>query len=474
MLSIGKIALGQHRYYEQQVAQGADDYYSGRGEAPGEWVGGGSDALGLSGRASSHQFSALIAGLDPRAPDRRLRSSDRDPKVAALDLTFSAPKSISVLAEFSKRRREMLREAESGGIPLTSKAAAESAAIATRDRKRYGIQTHTWREEVRARAGELGLTRAAIAALIERGRRRTRAGLAMRDRINQRSLGDRLTGPQGLTERANTFDERVVLQQFAAHARSGLSVDEVRAHSHRFIGRCDVIRTDRGEMTTTELVACERRLIAAALGRASEGAGIVAPDLIRREISRAPFPLTTEQATAVNAAINSCDGVSVIEALAGTGKTFTAGVLGAVYGRAGYEVLGVAPTARAARELSEQASIPSRTLDRLLLDIEQLGDELPRRCVVILDEAGMAPTRSSAALLALAARAEAKVIAIGDPGQLASVQAGGWLRAVGPGLGAHRLTEVMRQRDPDERRALEALHEREPHRYLEWAQTAAT
>ena len=39
MLSIGKIALGQHRYYEQQVAGGEDDYYSGRAEAPGEWAG---------------------------------------------------------------------------------------------------------------------------------------------------------------------------------------------------------------------------------------------------------------------------------------------------------------------------------------------------------------------------------------------------------------------------------------------------
>ena len=62
MLSIGKIALGQHRYYEQQVAQGADDYYSGRGEAPGEWVGRDAEALGLAGQVSAGQFSALIAG----------------------------------------------------------------------------------------------------------------------------------------------------------------------------------------------------------------------------------------------------------------------------------------------------------------------------------------------------------------------------------------------------------------------------
>ncbi len=97
MLSIGKIALGQHRYYEQQVAQGGDDYYSGRGEAPGEWVGAGADALGLSGRVSAEQFNALIAGLDPRDPSVRLRASAQEPKVAAFDLTFSAPKSVSVL-----------------------------------------------------------------------------------------------------------------------------------------------------------------------------------------------------------------------------------------------------------------------------------------------------------------------------------------------------------------------------------------
>jgi len=51
----------------------------------------------------------------------------------------------------------MLRAAEEGGIGLEMKAAAEHAALATRDRKQYGIETHTWREEVRSRAAELGL-----------------------------------------------------------------------------------------------------------------------------------------------------------------------------------------------------------------------------------------------------------------------------------------------------------------------------
>jgi hypothetical protein len=39
MLSIGKLATGQHSYYLGKVAEGADDYDSGKGEARG-WTSG--------------------------------------------------------------------------------------------------------------------------------------------------------------------------------------------------------------------------------------------------------------------------------------------------------------------------------------------------------------------------------------------------------------------------------------------------
>jgi hypothetical protein len=35
MVSIGKLGKGQETYYLDSVAGGADDYYSGDGEAPG-------------------------------------------------------------------------------------------------------------------------------------------------------------------------------------------------------------------------------------------------------------------------------------------------------------------------------------------------------------------------------------------------------------------------------------------------------
>src|SRR5262249_34351878 len=182
--------------------------------------------------------------------------------------------------------------------------------------------------------------------------------------------------------------------------------------------------------------------------------------------------LTGEQAQAARLTVGGGDGVSIIEALAGTGKTYTAGTLREIYESTGYEVIGAAPSGGAARELAETAGIAARTLDRLLIDLNELGDELPRGCVLILDEAGMAPTRASARLLEAAGHACAKVIAIGDPGQLASVQAGGWLGAVARELGSARLTEVMRQRDASERRAPPAPPHKGPRPFPDLAPTA--
>lgn len=86
---------------------------------------------------------------------------------------------------------------------------------------------------------------------------------------------------------------------------------------------------------------------------------------------------------------------------------------------------------------------------------------------MLFDEAGSAPTRPSAALFAYAERGGAKVIAAGDGGQLPSVAVGGWFAALTNALGGPELREVMRQRDPAERDALEHLHEGDPDAYVE-------
>ena len=504
---------GQERYYEQQVAQGLDDYFTGRGESPGRWMGAGAARLGLGGSVEDGQLALLMAGRDP-ATGAMLR--EQSVRVAALDLTFSAPKSVSVLyavagdqvsvalsdchehavqaaleyleqtaalvsrrtgdglrlhqaggfvtaafrhrmsraldpqlhthcvsanlaqgpdgrwtalhhptlfaaaqtagylyqahlralvsgrlglewglvykgaaelvgvdalvlEEFSTRRHEMRRAAQEGRIGLGSRAASQAAALATRSRKQFGIDTGPWREEVRARAAEHGLTRAQVDRL-ERIALRTLAGgdrvVQAREEDAERVLFDRLAGPGGLTELANTFDTRAVLRALAQDAQQGAQIAALRAQGRRFAARQDVVRTVRGGLTTAELVGVERRLIAAAHGRAGEGSGRVELSAARAAIDRCGQWLNAGQRAAVEATVSSGHGVQVIQALAGTGKTYTAGVLRIVYEQAGYQVLGVAPTGRAVRELAEVAQIPSRTLDSLTTSIA-LGYQLP-------------------------------------------------------------------------------------------------
>lgn len=56
MLTIGKLGIGQERYYLDKVAEGAEDYYSGEGEVAGEWLGDAAEDLGLSGEVEAAQL----------------------------------------------------------------------------------------------------------------------------------------------------------------------------------------------------------------------------------------------------------------------------------------------------------------------------------------------------------------------------------------------------------------------------------
>ncbi len=84
------------RYYTEIVATGIEDYYAGRGEAPGEWLGGGAAALGLSGRVDAQALEAVMDCVEPGSGEQ-LRRPIKEGAVTGFDLTFSAPKSVSVL-----------------------------------------------------------------------------------------------------------------------------------------------------------------------------------------------------------------------------------------------------------------------------------------------------------------------------------------------------------------------------------------
>ena len=97
MLSIGKLGVGQERYYLGKVAEGAEDYYSGEGEAEGYWLGDGAELLGLDGRVEADQLVAMLTGRNPVDGEQLgLKSAPNREPVPGFDLTFSAAKSVSL------------------------------------------------------------------------------------------------------------------------------------------------------------------------------------------------------------------------------------------------------------------------------------------------------------------------------------------------------------------------------------------
>lgn len=97
MLSIGKLVAGAEDYYLSMVAEGREEYYSGAGESPGTWLGRGTDDLGLAGPVSPEALAAIVAGISPRSGADLGLPRRSGTRVGGFDLTFSAPKSVSLL-----------------------------------------------------------------------------------------------------------------------------------------------------------------------------------------------------------------------------------------------------------------------------------------------------------------------------------------------------------------------------------------
>ena len=371
-----------------------------------------------------------------------------------------------VLREFSTRRRQIVereRELVAAGVEVGD-GGREAIAHATRGRKRDGIDTAPWQEVVRARAAEHGLGVGELEALVRGPTRAPEAPDATR-------VNAELAGASGLTEKQNTFARREAVMAWAAAHEQGAPAGAVERAAAAFLTRSDVHRApDPGgrRFTTSDLLAHEQAIVHGAHARRGEGAGMLDRALVDAVLSSAPFAPTARQAQVIRGLTSSGHGVETVEALAGTGKTFTAGLLAEAYTAAGFRVLGTAPTGRAVRELNEQAGIAqASTLTRLAVDLDADGGGFGSgRAVLILDEAGMASTRETARVMGHARAAGVKVIAIGDSGQLSSVQAGGWLGSLTKRLGSHELRDVIRQRDPRERQLLAHVCRGDPTDYI--------
>jgi len=218
--------------------------------------------------------------------------------------------------------------------------------------------------------------------------------------------------------------------------------------------------------TSSRILDAEQRIVAHA-GRADGRA--VAPQLIDLAILETfanGTQLTSGQADLVRAMAGSGQRVQLAIAPAGTGKTTAMRILGAAWAETGGTVVGLAPSAAAAKALADQLDVPCDTLAKLTWSLDHPEQPTPAwmagigpDSLVIIDEAGMADTLSLDRAIAEVMIRGGSVRLVGDDRQLSAIGAGGVLRDIEAEHGACRLHEVLRFDDPAEAAASTALRE---------------
>ena len=199
-------------------------------------------------------------------------------------------------------------------------------------------------------------------------------------------------------------------------------------------------RASDPRFATQQVLAAEPRILSlAGRGRRGDYGRVPLPELMAQARAHG---LDGGKFKAVLELAGDGDFLSVLTAPAGAGKTRTLGAAAAAWEQAGYRVVGLAPSARAAAELADATGRHADTLAKWLHTRDRLNQipagtperawaGLHDRTVLILDEASMASTLDLDRLIAAAAEHAAKVVLVGDPAQIGVVNGpGGMLAAL--------------------------------------------
>ena len=223
-----------------------------------------------------------------------------------------------------------------------------------------------------------------------------------------------------------------------------------------------------GLLTTDRAVADERETVA--LMRAGERRG--AAPMRGRAVDKAlrGGPLTAGQKEAVKLILSAKDRTVGVQGYAGTGKTTMLRRARTLLEKKGYQVRGLAPSASAARTLEGEAGIGSETLQRFLARyagvaegrMTRKGEKEMRaqfaKTALVVDEGSLASTIQARNLLRIAdALRIPRVVLVGDAKQLDAVDAGKpFDQLQKAGMPTAVMDEIMRQRDPALKEAVEA------------------
>jgi conjugative relaxase-like TrwC/TraI family protein len=259
-----------------------------------------------------------------------------------------------------------------------------------------------------------------------------------------------------------TFTQAGVYQAVAHRLGDGATVATIDRIAARVLASPHVIpiasrdhRDGLRRWTSTAMVATERRLLDAFTARDTHTP--IDPTVVAGVAANHPT-LGADQHAVLATLAGSVDAVSVLIGPAGTGKTYTLGVVREAFEATGHTVIGATPSARAALELEVEAGIESVTLHALAWRWTRPGQGPDGSTVLVIDEAAMAATGDLEPVVSATIAAGGRVILAGDHHQLPEVGPGGALAAAAAlARPVVELTINRRQLAEWERTALAAL-----------------
>jgi conjugative relaxase-like TrwC/TraI family protein len=354
--------------------------------------------------------------------------------------------------EASSPRREQIKEhlAEQG---VRGAGAAQIAAHQTRDDKLPSITHEEMQQKHREMAAQFGQQPERV--MHEAQQRQVEE---QSPEQKQQSIESALTySREKNLERHAVTDERELMRDALKRSMGEASFGEVRQQFENRVQAGELIEVENRSpgraFTTGEMIGYERDTIAAMRAGQNQHEPMVSSETWR-EVEEKHAHLSSSQRAAVEQIVSSQDKIMGLEGVAGAGKTTSLAAVREAAEHEGYEVRGLAPTSRAAHKLAE-SGIESETLQRHLRREEQ--PEHGEKRLYVLDESSLASTKQMNEFLHRL-HGEDRVLLVGDTRQHEAVEAGRpYQQLQEAGMQTARLDEIVRQKDPALKEAVEQL-----------------
>jgi conjugative relaxase-like TrwC/TraI family protein len=337
----------------------------------------------------------------------------------------------------------------------TGKEAAEIAAHSTRDRK----EIHS--------PGEVMAAHRKLAA--DFGHQAEAVVRAARDRVQHQEkpvnsldrVRESLTFSRDKNfEREAVVDERALIRDGLRRGMGEVTFAQVRGNLNARLASGEFQIVDRSQsqparqFTTAKTIEAEHEIVR----RVREGQNTVEPVMSRQQAIAVTDQYTHHnraQKSVVEDVLSSPDRVQGVQGYAGAGKTTTLSVVRSAAEWNGYAVEGFAPTSRAARQLGD-AGVESGTLQGFLARTPNPATQHQRHFYFV-DESSLASTNQVRDFLARLGPND-RVLLIGDTRQHQGVEAGRPFEQLQEaGMRTAKLDEIVRQKDPALKAAVELL-----------------